>query len=69
MHEVKEFCKSKDVDRPDFLKLAIKLGRISASRGEPGCKLSDREMEIVLTTENEYYKDHWEESMKKILRF
>ena len=31
--------------------------------------MSEKDKGIVIKTENEYYRDHWEESMKRILRF
>ena len=36
MRDVTELCATHDLNRPKFLKMAIRLGRVSENRGEPG---------------------------------
>ena len=61
MHDVTELCATHDMNRPNFLNMAIRSGRISESRGEPGMDkwLNTKEKDIVRETHDYYYKENW----------
>ena len=61
MIEIIPFCKAHDPGRPNFLKMAIRHGRIREERGEPGREkfTTGAEKEIIRETEDTFYKENW----------
>ena len=74
MIDIKKLCREQDLHKPDFLKMAVKLGKIQAHRGEPDGideddPLNEKELQAIQKCEDDYYKESWQASLLRMIRF